>query len=76
MYLRRNTSKQPKIKSEDKENTNRQSPDNQDEQLLLEQKFLLSKREAQAAAPIDMAVCGEEDPGEGAEFLVDENTRR
>lgn len=35
-----------------------------------EPKFVLSQREAQAASPADMAVCGEEDPGEGAEFLV------
>lgn len=76
MYLRRNTSKQPKLKSADKENTDHAKADQQDELLLLEQKFLLSEREAEAAAPVDMSVGGEEDPGEGAEFLVDENIRR
>lgn len=35
-----------------------------------EQHFLLTKREAEAASPEAMAVCGEEDPGEGLEFLV------
>ena len=33
-------------------------------------KFVLSHQEALAASPDDMAVCGEEDPGEGLEFLV------
>ena len=32
--------------------------------------FVLSHQEALAASPDDMAVCGEEDPGEGLEFLV------
>jgi len=35
-----------------------------------ESKFVLSHKEAEAASPDDMAVCGEEDPGEGLEFLV------
>jgi hypothetical protein len=39
-----------------------------------ENNFVLSHQEALAASPDDMAVCGEEDPGEGLEFLVaDEN---
>lgn len=32
--------------------------------------FVLSEREAEAASPEAIAVCGEEDPGEGLEFLV------
>lgn len=36
----------------------------------IENNFVLSHKEAQAASPDDMAVCGEEDPGEGLEFLV------
>lgn len=32
--------------------------------------FVLTEREAEAASPESMAVCGEEDPGEGLEFLV------
>lgn|GEM_PF-765235 len=32
--------------------------------------FVLTEREAEAASPEAMAVCGEEDPGEGLEFLV------
>lgn len=35
-----------------------------------ETNFTLSHKEARAASPDDMAVCGEEDPGEGLEFLV------
>ena len=35
-----------------------------------EQDFVLSQREAKAASPEYLAVCGEEDPGEGLEFLV------
>lgn len=35
-----------------------------------EHNFLLTKREAKAASPADMAVCGEEDPGEALELLV------
>ena len=35
-----------------------------------EHNFVLSHKEAEAASPDDMAVCGEEDPGEGLEFLV------
>jgi hypothetical protein len=38
-----------------------------------EQNFVLSEREAEAASP-EYAVCGEEDPGEGLEFLVTSNT--
>ncbi|GGY78997.1 hypothetical protein GCM10011613_24720 [Cellvibrio zantedeschiae] len=40
-----------------------------------EQNFVLSEREAEAASPEAMAVCGEEDPGEGLEFLVTEDSR-
>lgn len=36
----------------------------------LQQNFVLSEREAEAASPESMAVCGEEDPGESLEFLV------
>jgi hypothetical protein len=36
----------------------------------IEHNFVLSHEEAIAASPDDMAVCGEEDPGEGLEFLV------
>ena len=32
--------------------------------------FVLSHQDAKAASPASMAVCGEEDPGEGLEFLV------
>ena len=35
-----------------------------------ERSFVLSQREAEAASPENFAVCGEEDPGEGLEFLV------
>jgi len=38
-----------------------------------EQNFVLSEREAEAASPA-YAVCGEEDPGEGLEFLVTSDT--
>lgn len=41
-----------------------------------EQDFVLSEREAEAAAPEAMAVCGEEDPGEGLEFLVTPNNEQ
>lgn len=37
--------------------------------------FVLSQREAEAASPEDFAVCGEEDPGEGLEFLVADETK-
>jgi len=40
------------------------------ENALPENDFVLSHKEAKAASPVDMAVCGEEDPGEGLEFLV------
>lgn len=40
---------------------------------LPEHNFTLTKREAEAASPEAMAVCGEEDPGEGLEFLVADN---
>ena len=36
----------------------------------VEGNFVLSHQEAVAASPDDMAVCGEEDPGEGLEFLI------
>lgn len=39
-----------------------------------EHDFVLSKREAKAASPEYLAVCGEEDPGEGLEFLVTSDT--
>ena len=38
-----------------------------------ENNFVLSHKEATAASPDDMAVCGEEDPGEGLEFLVSDH---
>lgn len=40
-----------------------------------EHDFVLSKQEAEAASPDDMAVCGEEDPGEGLEFLVENENK-
>lgn len=40
------------------------------DKLSSERDFVLSTREAKAASPVDTAVCGEEDPGEGMEFLV------
>lgn len=43
---------------------------NRKDKLSSERNFVLSAREAKAASPVDMAVCGEEDPGEGMEFLV------
>jgi hypothetical protein len=44
------------------------------DKLSSERDFVLSTREAKAASPADMAVCGEEDPGEGMEFLVTDYT--
>jgi hypothetical protein len=46
-----------------------QEQDNQHNSLP-EHTFVLSQREAKAASPENFAVCGEEDPGEGLEFLV------
>lgn len=43
---------------------------NQIDNSLFEHPFVLSQREAEAASPENFAVCGEEDPGEGLEFLV------
>ncbi|RYE55177.1 MAG: hypothetical protein EOP48_10765 [Sphingobacteriales bacterium] len=43
---------------------------NEDVDSSPHQNFVLSKREAKAASPEALAVCGEEDPGEGLEFLV------
>jgi len=40
----------------------------------IEHSFVLSHADALAASPDDMAVCGEEDPGEGLEFLVTDIT--
>ncbi len=40
-----------------------------------EHTFVLSSREAKAASPDYMAVCGEEDPGEGLEFLVTDDSQ-
>lgn len=48
----------------------KQGPADANPDHLHEQHFLLSDREAEAASPEAMAVCGEEDPGEGLEFLV------
>jgi hypothetical protein len=41
----------------------------------VENNFVLSHRDAIAASPDDMAVCGEEDPGEGLEFLISDDTK-
>lgn len=38
--------------------------------------FILSEREAKAASPAAMAVCGEEDPGGALEFLVTDEMGR
>lgn len=38
--------------------------------------FILSEREAKAASPVAMAVCGEEDPGGALEFLVTDEMKR
>jgi hypothetical protein len=40
-----------------------------------EHDFVLSHQEAEAASPEDIAVCGEEDPGEGLEFLVENDKK-
>ena len=50
-----------------------QQENNSEKNPLDQHEFTLSKREAEAACPDDIAVCGEEDPGEALEFLVTDN---
>lgn len=38
-----------------------------------EKDIVLTHKEAKAASPDDFSVCGEEDPGEGLEGLVERN---
>lgn len=48
-------------------------PSQAEENSPLQQTFILSQREAAAASPESLTVCGEEDPGEALEFLVTED---
>jgi len=59
--------REPEIEEATNENTTQASVPSH------EQKFVLSEKEAKASSPEDIAVCGEEDPGVGLEFLTDES---
>lgn len=44
-----------------------------DKQGLHEQDMILTPKEAEAASPEELSVCGEEDPGVGLESLVEKH---
>ena len=54
----------------------KKSKTSQSTRLSHRRNFILSEREAKAAGPAAIAVCGEEDPGGALEFLVTDEIQR